>query len=76
MSIGDRLADVIQLGLLESLLKLRTKVPGHLAQIASHLAECAKHWRQILGTDHNDHDDRDDEQFGPTDIEHSKRLLD
>ena len=55
---------------LQDVVELLLEVGRHGAQFGRGAAKSAQHVGQILRSDDHDHDDRDHQQFAPTDFEH------
>src|SRR5690606_25859428 len=66
----DDVLDVLKLGLFQGFVELLLELVGGSAHARGCLAKCPQHLRQILGTDHHDHHDRNNQKFRPTDVEH------
>src|SRR5215468_8865830 len=53
-------------------MKLVLKIRGQAADFARPLSERAHHRGQLFRPDHNQRDNADEKEFGPTDVEHEK----
>ena len=75
LQLGHFGPEVLKVGLLHGVHELALELAGHAAQARDHLADLAHHARQILGPDHDERDDADDQKFSGIDIEHDRELL-
>ncbi len=74
LGVVDFLARLAEFGFANHFFHAGLEFAGKAPRLPRHLAQGAQDDRQVLGTDANDRDDRDQEEFGPADIEHESRL--
>ena len=64
----DLLAQLVELRLAGHFIEAGAELIGHAPHLGRELAKLAQHHRQILGTDHDQGDRGDDQEFEPADL--------
>ena len=71
----ELLLHLVELGLADHLVDMAAELRRHAAHLGHPLAPAAQHVRQLLGADHDQRHDRDDQKLRTVDTEHRRSCL-